>query len=153
MSAEDRQRRPYVESPVIMTTVRVLSPFVMTYGLFVMFHGADSSGGGFQGGTIVAAMVIMLAFAYGIQPTTRWLSNNVLIGLGGIGVLTFVGIGLGAILLGGAFLEYVRYGGVTAAKYGIELVELSIGAIVASVLVGLFFAIVNGFEFQWGEDE
>lgn len=153
MSADDRRLRPYVESSVIMTTVRILAPFVLTFGLFVMFHGAESAGGGFQGGAIVAAMVYMLAFAYGIEPTGRWLSNRVIVGLAAGGVLTFAGIGLGAILLGGNFLEYVRYGGVTASKYGIELVELSIGGIVSGVLVGLFFAISRGFEFKREADE
>ena len=40
----------YTESTVIMTTVRLVAPFVFTYGLFIMFHGADTAGGGFQGG-------------------------------------------------------------------------------------------------------
>lgn len=148
-----RRLRPYVESNVIMTVIRVLSPFVLTYGLFVMFHGAESSGGGFQGGTIVAAMLIMLAFAYGVEPAREWLSNRVMVLLMGGGVLTFGGIGLGAIFLGGSFLEYVEYGGVVASKYAIELVELSIGGIVSAVITGLFFAILHGFEFKRGDAE
>lgn len=148
-----RRLRPYVESNVIMTVIRILSPFVLTYGLFVMFHGAESSGGGFQGGTIVAAMLIMLAFAYGVEPAREWLSNRVMVLLMGGGVLTFGGIGLGAIVLGGSFLEYVEYGGVVASKYGIELVELSIGGIVSAVITGLFFAILHGFEFKRGDTE
>lgn len=152
MSA-DRPLRPYVESNVIMTVVRILSPFVLTYGLFVMFHGADSAGGGFQGGAIVAAMVIMLAFAYGMEPTRQWLSNRIIVLLMGGGVLTFAGVGLGAMVLGGNFLEYLEYGSLTASKYGIELVELSIGGIVSAALTGLFFAIVHGFEFKGGEEE
>ena len=151
--SDQRRLRPYVESNVIMTTVRILSPFVLTYGLFVMFHGAESSGGGFQGGTIVAAMLIMLAFAYGMEPTRQWLSNRVMVLLMGGGVLTFAGVGLGAMVLGGSFLEYLVYGGLTASKYGIELVELSIGGVVSAVITGLFFAIVHGFEFKRGDEE
>ncbi|MFC7115449.1 hypothetical protein ACFQH2_11550 [Natronoarchaeum sp. GCM10025703] len=29
----------YVESEIIMTTVRVVAPFAFTYGLFLTFHG------------------------------------------------------------------------------------------------------------------
>lgn len=141
-------RRPYVESSVIMTTVRILAPFVFTFGLFVMFHGTSSSGGGFQGGAIVSAMIIMLAFAYGIEPTRQWFVNTAVVGLVAGGVLVFALIGLGPMLLGGTFLEYELYNVPDATKYGIEGVELGIGAIVSGVISGLFFAIAHGFEFR-----
>ncbi len=135
-----------------MTTVRILAPFVFTFGLFVMFHGAESAGGGFQGGTIVAAMIFMLAFAFGIEPTRSWFLNTVVVGLVAGGVLVFAGIGLGSIPLGGGFLEYAVYDIKDATKYGIEAVELAIGAIVAGVLSGLFFAIAHGFDDRRDEE-
>lgn len=147
----ERERRPYTESTVIMTTVRVVAPFVLTYGLFVMFHGAESAGGGFQGGAIVAATILMLAFAFGIEPTRRWFVNTVVVALATGGVLAFALIGLGPVVLEGNFLEYAAYdaalGFEKATKYGIEGVELGIGAIVSGVISGLFFAIAAGFEF------
>lgn len=142
----ERDRAPlYVESPIIMTTVRVVAPFVLTFGLFIMLHGADSPGGGFQGGVIAATVVMMTAFAFGIDATRGWLDARAIVGLMSVGVLTFAGIGLGSILLGGAFLEYQTYPIAHASKYGIELVELAIGAIVAGVVVGLFFVLSAGF--------
>ena len=149
------RRRPYTESSVIMTTVQVVAPFVLTFGLFVMFHGADSSGGGFQGGTVVAAMVLMLAFAFGIGPTREWFVNSAVVALATGGVLLFAVIGFGPMLLGGGFLEYSLYesalGIKKASKYAIEGVELGIGAVVAGVISGLFFAIAHGFEYREGE--
>lgn len=137
----------YVESTIIMTTVRVVSPFVLTFALFVMFHGADSPGGGFQGGVIAGATVMMLAFAYGIETTRQWVDVRVVAALASGGVLVFATIGLGAIALGGNFLQYNEYLFIyeEASKYGIELVELGIGAIVASVAIGLFFLLAAGF--------
>jgi multicomponent Na+:H+ antiporter subunit B len=150
----ERRTRPYTESNVIMTTVRVVSPFVLTYGLFVMFHGADSSGGGFQGGAIAAAMVIMVAFAFGIEPTSEWFTNTAVVGFAAGGVLAFLLIGLVPLLLGENFLEYTVYesalGFKKAPKYGIEGVELAIGAIVAGAISGLFFAIAESFEYEGG---
>jgi len=150
------RRRPYIESSVIMTTVQVMAPFVLTFGLFVMFHGADSSGGGFQGGALVAAMVLMLAFAFGIEPTREWFVNFAVVALATGGVLLFAVIGLGPMLLGGEFLEYSLYesalGVKKASKYAIEGVELGIGAVVAGVISGLFFAIAGGFEYRGGEE-
>jgi len=137
-------RAPYVESPIIMTTVRVVVPFVFTFGLFVMFHGANSPGGGFQGGVIVGTVVLLLGVAFGIATTRDWIGPRIPVAVVGLGVLTFVGIGAGSVLLGGGFLEYAVYGVKDATKYGIELVELAIGAVVAGVVTGLFFAVSAG---------
>jgi multicomponent Na+:H+ antiporter subunit B len=135
-----------------MATVRVVMPFVFTFGLFVMFHGADSSGGGFQGGVIVGTVVLMLGIAFGIDATRDWIGTRVPIALVGVGMLAFLFTGFGSVLLGGDFLEYELYyqlGAPHAIKYGIEFVELGIGVIVAGIVTGLFFAIAAGT--NWGE--
>ena len=144
----------YVESTIIMTTVRLVAPFILTFALFIMFHGADSPGGGFQGGVIVGSVVMMLAFAYGIDSTRRWLDVRVVSALASGGVFAFVGIGLGAMALGGQFLQYAEFEALNghAIKYAIELVELGIGAIVAAVAIGLFFLLAAGFDDVAGED-
>jgi multicomponent Na+:H+ antiporter subunit B len=142
---------PYVESPIIMTTVRIIIPFVFTFGLFVMFHGADSSGGGFQGGVIVGTVVLMLGIAFGIETTRGWVGPTLPVALIGLGVLAFLSAGVGSVVLGGGFLEYSAYDLENSViplkksfKYGIEFVELAIGLIVAGVVTGLFFVIAAG---------
>ena len=151
-----RQRPIYTESQVIMTTVKAVIPFVMTYGLFITFHGADTPGGGFQGGAIIASVFLMIAFAFGIESTRTWLSNTLVVGLGTVGVFLFGAIGFGPLLLGGSFLEYTRYEPVLGdllglkeyefVKYGMEAVEIvGIAFIVSGVLMGLFFALAAGY--------
>lgn len=142
MSADDS----YVESQVIMSTVKIVTPFVLTYGLFVTFHGADAPGGGFQGGAIIGAVILMIAFAFGIEPTREWLSNPAIVGLIGGGVAAFALIGLATMALGGAFLEYELLPIHHAARYGIEGVEvLGIAAIVSGTVIGLFFVMGAGY--------
>jgi multicomponent Na+:H+ antiporter subunit B len=150
---EVSSRGPYVESTIIMTTVRVVAPFIFTLGLFVMFHGASSPGGGFQGGAIASAMLLMFAIAFGIAPTREWLNGAVLTAAIAGGVLVFALIGLVPLALGAPFLEYSVYPIPHASKYGIELVELAIGGIVAGVLTGLFFLIAAGFDLDSEEGE
>ncbi|WP_297887834.1 MnhB domain-containing protein [uncultured Halorubrum sp.] len=144
----------YVESTIIMTTVRLVAPFILTFALFIMFHGADSPGGGFQGGVIAGSVVMMLAFAYGIDSTRQWLDVRIVSALASGGVFAFVGIGLGAMALGGQFLQYSEFEALFghAIKYAIELVELGIGAIVAAVAIGLFFLLAAGFDDLAEED-
>ncbi|WP_122090053.1 MnhB domain-containing protein [Halalkalicoccus subterraneus] len=136
----------YVESQVIMTTVKIVTPFVLTYGLFVTFHGADAPGGGFQGGAIIGVVILMLAFAFGIEPTREWLDNRVVTGLIAGGVLAFGTIGVVPMLLGGAFLQYELLPIPHPTRYGIEGIEiLGVAAIVSGTVISLFFVTAAGF--------
>jgi Multisubunit Na+/H+ antiporter, MnhB subunit len=150
-----RQRPIYSESQVIMTTVKAVIPFVLTYGLFITFHGTSSPGGGFQGGALIASVVLMIAFAFGIESTREWLSNTLVVVLATLGVAIFAGVALVPMLLGANFLEYTAYYPLLGdtlglkryefVKYGMEAVEIGgIAFIVAGVLMGLFFALAAG---------
>jgi len=141
-------RDTYTESQVILTAVKIIAPFTLTYGLFMTFHGADTPGGSFQGGAIIGVTILMLAFAFGIEPTREWLRNAVLVGLIAGGVAVFVGVGLAAMALGGNFLEYDRFLEVWGIrqKWGMEAIEIGgIALIVAGVVITLFFATAAGF--------
>lgn len=137
-------QRPYFESPVVMTTVRLIAPFALTYGAFVTLHGADSPGGGFQGGVIVAAVVIMLGFAFGVRPTLEWTDERVVVGLFAGGVIAFGAAVLVTVPLGGSLLRVDALPFKT--KYGIEAVEVFISGIVAGVVTSLFFLLSEGGE-------
>ena len=147
---------PYTESVIIMTAVRFVTPFVLTYGLFMTFHGADTPGGGFQGGALVGVVVLMLAFAFGARPTREWVGNGVVTGLAAGGVIVFVGVGLAALALGGEFLEYERFVpilGDHGTQYGMEAIEIGgVAAIVSGVIMGLFFLTAAGFDREGGDD-
>ena len=147
-NADETVDDTYTESQVIMTAVKVLAPFTLTYGMFMILHGADTPGGSFQGGTIVGVTVLMLAFAFGIEPTRQWLRNGVLVGLATGGVVIFAGVGLTMIALGGNFLEFERLYEVlhVKTKWGLEAIEVGgVSLIVSSVIVTLFFAMSAGF--------
>ena len=140
----------FTESQVILTAVRIIAPFTMTYGLFLALHGADTPGGSFQGGAIVGVTVLMIAFAFGIEPTRAWAKNGVITGMVAGGVIVFIGVGLATISLGGAFLEYRLFetmlGIPDGTKWGMEAIEVGgIALIVAGVVVTLFFAMAAGY--------
>jgi multicomponent Na+:H+ antiporter subunit B len=140
--------RPYVESQVIMTTVQLVAPFTMTYGLFLLFHGADTPGGSFQGGAIIGATILMIAFAFGIEPTREWLRNRTVVALAAGGTAAFALVGLVPLLAGGNFLEYDMYEELFGIKpkWGLEAIEiLGVAPIVAGIVTGLFFAIGAGY--------
>ncbi len=146
----DQYDDTYTESQVILTSVKIIAPFTFTYGMFMALHGADTPGGSFQGGAIIGVTVLMLAFAFGIEPTRKWLSNSAIVGLIAGGVAIFVGVGLATIALGGSFLEYrlfeTELGIPDGTVWGMEAIEIGgIALIVAGVVVTLFFATAAGF--------
>lgn len=148
-SVEQVRQPIYVESEIIMTTVRVVAPFAFTYGLFLTFHGGGSPGGGFQGGAIIGSTILMIAFGFGIEPTRDWIQNRSVVLLASVGVLAFAGLGLVPLALGGRFLQHDLFettlGIYDGTKYALEGVEiLGVAPIVAGVVVGLFFAIAAG---------
>jgi multicomponent Na+:H+ antiporter subunit B len=139
-------RAPFTDSPVVTTTVRLLAPFVLTYGLFTLFHGTTSVGGGFQGGVVAAAMVITVAFALGIRQTAAWLDGRVLAALVAAGPLVFGAVALAGLAAGGAFLQLDVLPIPKATVYATEAIEVGIGATVATVIVVLFVRIADGYE-------
>ncbi|MCL0104078.1 sodium:proton antiporter [Dehalococcoidia bacterium] len=91
---------------VIQTVARVVVPFLQLFGLYIIVHGPVSPGGGFQGGVIVGASIILLALSYDLSSAEDRASHKVRIIMDSTGALLFAGIGLLCLLAGGVFLEY-----------------------------------------------
>ena len=91
---------------VIQTIARVLVPFLQLFGLYIIVHGPVSPGGGFQGGVIVGASMILLALSYDLSSAETRVSHKIRIAMDSTGALLFAGIGLLGLLAGGVFLEY-----------------------------------------------
>ena len=62
---------------VIQTIARLLVPFVQLFGLYIIVHGPVSPGGGFQGGVIVGASMILLALSYDLSTAEAKVSHKV----------------------------------------------------------------------------
>lgn len=131
----DRAETPYLQSPVILTAARTVAPFVFVYGLFITLHGTGLPGGGFQGGIVMGATIVLLVLAFGVEPTRTWIDERVLAGAFSLGVGLFALVAFAAIGFDGALLEVFAYP--IAVVYTVELVEFAIGILVAAVVVGL----------------
>jgi multicomponent Na+:H+ antiporter subunit B len=117
---------------IVNMACRVLFPFIFIYGIYVIMFGHYSPGGGFQGGTILAADVIMLRMALGRETTYKIFPPQMGLILGAIGLIIYAGTGLTALIMGGNFLDYSflplsvpiperRYWGIFSVDIGIAL--------------------------------
>ena len=51
-------------SPIVLLLSKVVSPYIMLFGMYVIFHGHYSPGGGFQGGAMMAASILLIRIAF-----------------------------------------------------------------------------------------
>jgi multisubunit Na+/H+ antiporter MnhB subunit len=97
---------------------RTLPPLGVLLGIHLMWTGADNPGGAFQGGTVLAAMWLVVMMAGVLDaPAIRelWLRLALV-----SGPVVFVAVGLAGMLTAGAFLAYP----VAIAKPLILLIEV-----------------------------
>ena len=89
---------------LLVFLARLLTPFGLLTGIYIVWVGADAPGGKFQGGTILAAMWIltMMAGITDCPPISRVWLRIVLI----TGPIVFLAIGLAGFVVPGAFLAY-----------------------------------------------
>lgn len=137
------------QTVMIRTTVRLLVPVAQLYALYVIFHGHYSPGGGFQGGTVLAATYILIALALGSEELERRFSEHTLAIMAGIGVAIFAGVGALSFTVGGAaFLDYgvLEFLGDQPPyrrSIGILLVEIGVAVTVAAGLLLIFMRLAD----------
>ena len=137
---------------VVKTVIRLFTPFIQIYGLYVIAHGHYSPGGGFQGGVILAGSIILLALAFGLRKTMTKVSERMTTMLCSTGVFIYGGLGLLCLLLGGNFLDYekldifLKVGVPQSRSLGILGVEIGVGIAVMACMLSIFFDIATAGE-------
>jgi len=133
---------------IIRLIARVVSPFIMLFALYVIFHGHYSPGGGFQGGTMLAAAVILIRLAAGSDLAQLQFRRAWAMPLGLVGVLIYWGTGFAAMLFGGNFLDYAALPLTGEAAwnrhFGILFIEIGVGLAVMGILTAIYDDLLEG---------
>ncbi|MCU0286047.1 MAG: sodium:proton antiporter [Acidobacteria bacterium] len=136
------------DNPILIVVSLIASPLIMLLALYVIFHGHYSPGGGFQGGTMLAAAVLLVRLAVGselgqIQFKKSWGTI-----LGAVGVLIYFGTGFLAMLLGGNYLNYeflpLPFDANVIRGWGILSIEIGVGLAVMGILVAIYDDLLEG---------
>ena len=93
-------------SLIIQETSRFVVPIMQLFALYVIAHGHYSPGGGFQGGVILGASLILYAMTHGVKESLQRIKERTGLILAAVGVLIFAGFGLLCFSLGENFLDY-----------------------------------------------
>ena len=95
------------DSVIIRTLGRLVIPIAQLFGIYVLVFGQYGPGGGFVGGVILAASMILAVLIFGRDGPDSWLATKVLHG-DGLGLLIFAGVGGLCLIGGGQFLNYTH---------------------------------------------
>jgi multicomponent Na+:H+ antiporter subunit B len=143
----DSQWVPY--DLIVRQACHLVIPFIQLYALYVIAHGHHSPGGGFQGGVIFGAAIILFALSSDLRSTLERVGEKIVGILCSTGVLIYAGTGLLCLLLGGNFLDYSALAGllgvdpVMARSHGILIVEVGVGIAVMAVMVSLYYILAS----------
>ena len=134
---------------IIKTSARLIVPFSQIFALYVIAHGHHSPGGGFQGGVILGASIILFAISHNLRSSLTRISEKLAVLLCGLGVFIYAGTGALSILLGSNYLDYSALSQVfgvdpvTARSHGILMVEIGVGICVMAVMVHLYYNLAS----------
>ncbi|MCA8959755.1 MAG: Na(+)/H(+) antiporter subunit B [Planctomycetes bacterium] len=128
------------EQVVVRLIAKMLIPYILMFGFYVIAHGELGPGGGFQGGVIIASAYILYCLVFGLEAGRRAIPRGLIDALMALGVLLYASVGLLGLFRGAAFLDYRALGAdmATASPLGMTLVETGVGFTVASVMIIVF---------------
>jgi multicomponent Na+:H+ antiporter subunit B len=139
--------RPF-DSLMLRTLLGPLVAALQLFAVYVVLHGHYSPGGGFQGGILLAASLILPLLTVGRGSGHPAISVRGAISLTAAGVLMFTVVGAASMLWGGAMLDYAALPlGPDAAgrrSLGILLIEVGVTLAVAGAMVSIFYALAGG---------
>ncbi|MDG2255175.1 MAG: MnhB domain-containing protein [Opitutaceae bacterium] len=152
------EQKLYKKEPdlIVETTCRLMIPIIQLFALYVVAHGHHSPGGGFQGGVIFGASFILLALARDLQAAQKWVPENRILNLAGIGIFIYAGFGFLCLLLGSNFLDYSilhKVMGVTpieARSHSMLGVEIGVAFTVAAIMFSIYSNLASKGEMKEG---
>ncbi len=124
---------------VILSVVgKIVIPVILCFGICVLFNGHVSPGGGFSGGAILGASLIIFSAAYGSESVRHFLSERVynIIRISGLciyGVLFFVYIYCGA--------NGIENG---LSRLLVVVIDIAVGLVVMSTMFGFYAFYTKG---------
>jgi len=134
---------------VLEVVNRLLMPFIQLFGMYVLFHGHLSPGGGFSGGAIIGSSLILYSLTFRFARVKHRLDHDTSVFFEAAGALIYVALGLVGLFFGYNFLTNrgVFPLGVPGQLWSsgmILVITLGLGAKVSGTILSLFQELLEG---------
>lgn len=136
---------------VLDMAFRIMVPFTLVYGMYILTHGEYSPGGGFQAGSLLAIGIVMARLIDG-QKANFNIAGEIALISAGVGTFIYALTGFLSMLNGGnQFLDYtfLPFGGTTWQELhatGILLIEVGVTMCVMMTILNILDAIMERVE-------
>ena len=138
---------PERNTTILKTVVKGLFPFVLVFGVYILLNGHLSPGGGFSGGAILGAGLILLDISLGAE-TVRHFFNEKVFNAVRVGALCFYGAAITWLSVCGANGLDNRIGtGLPGHLFSAGLIlpiNLAVGCVVACTMYAFFTYFFRG---------
>ncbi|MDO8886897.1 hydrogen gas-evolving membrane-bound hydrogenase subunit E [Candidatus Oleimmundimicrobium sp.] len=126
-------------SPLVSTAMIIYIPFFIIFSFYVAINGFNSIGGGFQGGIVLASVVIIYTLIFGFDEAVKKFPVRKRVFLECLAPLCFATLGLISILAGKSFLNLNFLDIPNFRRFLILILEVSIALTSGAVISSLFF--------------
>ena len=103
------QKKQTVKEIVLPCGGDSLLPLVLVYMSYIILHGHLSPGGGFQGGVLFVAAILLIYFGHGYEATTRAVSFDLMHEGEGFASVFYVALAMMGVFVGAQFCQNVLY--------------------------------------------
>lgn len=141
---------------ILDASFRIVVPIVMIYGLYVLFHGELSLGGGFQAGALLACAYLLDRIVPSFESRMGEVKEENMLIVAGLGTFFYAFTGILPMLFGGNFLEYEKlpFGSIISGgaaglhAAGILMIEIGVTVCVMSVIMTILEVVLERTDFD-----
>lgn len=136
---------------VLDTNFRIMTPFTLIYGMYILTHGEYSPGGGFQAGSLLAIGIVMARLIDGADANFN-IAGEIAVIAAGVGTFIYAVTGFLSMANGShQYLDYtfLPFGGSTWAELhatGILLIETGVTICVMMTIINILDALMERVE-------
>ena len=123
---------------ILANVAKLLLPCVLCFGMCVLFNGHVSPGGGFSGGSILGAALILFAVAFGAEAVQRFFTEKV------FNTVRITGLMIYAVMFGVYIYQGANGVQSNLAHYIVLVIDIAVGLVVMSTMYGFYSFYTKG---------
>ncbi|MGD2174437.1 MAG: MnhB domain-containing protein [Candidatus Brocadiaceae bacterium] len=93
---------------IVKTITALLISFILLFGFYVILTGHLSPGGGFAGGVVCAAGLLLVVLAFGADAVKERMGHNLAVLWESLGAIGFLGVALLGFITGTFFAQFLQ---------------------------------------------
>ena len=123
---------------ILANVSKLVLPCILCFGMCVLFNGHVSPGGGFSGGSILGAALILFAVAFGAEAVQRFFTERV------FNTVRITGLLIYASMFGVYIYQGANGIDSNLAHYIVLVIDIAVGLVVMSTMYGFYSFYTKG---------